>query len=118
MISTVSAFDHPFKSILDTTRRHVAEKTLESIASIGLQHSSRTGKKSKKKQLALSDEESLKVEIDATLTSPKRLVKRANGTAEKKHIQRATASDDDSKESVQFKSDKSGEFNPFNSSTK
>lgn len=56
----------------------------------------------RKKQVAISDEESARAGIDATVTA-KRLLKKANGTAEKKRLQRATAIENGVKESVQVR---------------
>lgn len=79
----------------------MAEKSLESVASIDLQKAIKDGKKLRtKKQLAVSDEESSKAGIDAMLNA-KRMLKRANGTAEKTHVQKAVAIEDGVKGSVQ-----------------
>jgi formiminotetrahydrofolate cyclodeaminase len=73
---------------------------LESVASIDLQKSTREGRKLKKKQLAISEEETTKAGIDV-LSSAKKHLKRVNGTAENKILQRAVAIDDGEKASVQ-----------------
>ncbi|KAI6177454.1 Stretchin-Mlck [Aphelenchoides bicaudatus] len=92
------------------TKRHVMEKSLESVASIDLQKSTREGKKLKKKQLAISEEETTKTGIDA-LTAAKQQLKRVNGTAENKLLQRVAAYEDGEKAgSVQFKAEKSMMF--------
>lgn len=93
-------FNQKYSLVAGAESKHrVAEKTLESVASIDLQKSTREGRKLKKKQLAISEEETTKAGIDV-LSAAKDQLKRVNGTAENKLLQRATAIDDGEKASV------------------
>jgi hypothetical protein len=85
---------------LETSTKHLAEKSLETIASLEIEKSTRDGKKLRKKQLAVSDEESTKAGVD-TIISIKKMLKKANGTAENKRVQKAVAIENGIKGSVE-----------------